>query len=160
MKNIKMLMKKAQDFYVQKEYDKAAKAFLEVLKKVKKDKERAIVWAELSWTFYRLKDYRRVLDAITNVFHFDEDYDNKADLFRLKGYALLALNELDEAESALHVSLTMDRDSPKQQTIFYELGKLYFRKQEYKQALQAFNEVESYFLQNHKEFWLSILLFC
>ncbi|HID38007.1 MAG TPA: tetratricopeptide repeat protein [Calditrichaeota bacterium] len=159
MKNIKMLMKKAQDFYVQKEYDKAAKAFLEVLKKVKKDKERAIIWAELSWTFYRLKDYRRVLDAITNVFHFDEDYDNKADLFRLKGYALLALNELDEAENALHVSLTMDRDSPKQQTIFYELGKLYFRKQEYKQALQAFNEVESYFLQNHKEFWLSILFY-
>ena len=159
MKNIKSLMRKAQELYAQKEYNDAAKAFLDVLKEVKKDKERAVVWAELSWTFYRLREYQRTLDAINNVFHFDEEYEHRGDLFRLKGYALLALDELDEAERALHVSLTLDRDSAKQQMIFFELGKLYFKKQDFEKSLQSFNEVESYFLQNNKDFWLSILFY-
>ena len=159
MKNKTALVEKAQRLYEQKEYRKAAQTFLEALKEIKEDAERAAVWAELSWTFYRLKDYRRTLEAIDNVFHFNDEYPNKEDLFRIKGYAHLALNELDEAESALQASLTLDRDSAKQQTIFYELGKLYFRKQDYPQALQAFNEVESYFLQNDMDFWLSILFY-
>ena len=159
MKNLQSLLKKAQNLYEQKKYDQATRAFLDVLKDVEDDRERAAVWAELSWTFYRLKNYRRTLDAVENVFHLDEEYENKVDLFRIKGYAHLALNEPDEAESALQASLSLDRDSAKQQAIYYELGKLYFRKQEYPRALQAFNEVESYFLQNDMDFWLSILFY-
>jgi len=61
--------------------------------------------------------------------------------------------------ATLEKSLKIDSSSQKQQMAVFELLKIHFRLQNYKESEKWINEVESYFYQNEKDYWLTLLFF-
>ena len=147
----------ARKYLRNENYKEARQAYLEALKSAESDQEKAVIWAELSWTFYHLKSYQSCIEAAENALKLDPDYPSKEDLYRIIGFAYISLGQIDKAIENLEASLKIDRSSPKQQFAIYELGKLYFKKQEYAKADALFKEVEIQFYQNHKDYYLSVL---
>jgi len=147
----------ARKYLRNENFKKAKEAYLEALKTARTDKERAVIWAELSWTFYHLKSYQSSIEAAENCLEYDPEYQPQEDIYRVMGFSHLALGQDDKAIENLQKSLKIDRHSLKQQFAIYELGKLYFKKQAYKEAEALFKEVETQFYQNNKDYYLSVL---
>jgi tetratricopeptide (TPR) repeat protein len=142
-----------------KKYDEAKTVYFEALKLAEKGEHKAIIWAEISWIFYRQQEFERTIEAINNVFSFDGNYQALQELYRLKAFAYLALLKDDEALEYLEKSIAIDRTSATQQMTLFELAKLYFRKAEFQKSHEIIEEIEAYFYQNNKDYWLSILFF-
>lgn len=150
---------KARALYDDQKFSEASKAYLSILEQAVDDKQKAIIWAELSWTFYQNKSYQQAIEATENVLNLDSDYKAKEDLFRIKGYSYLVLNELKFALESLNKSLTFDNSSAKQKYIHYELAKIYFSRQEYEQSERHIEAAEDFFRDNAYDFWLSAQFF-
>jgi len=149
----------SRHFLEEKELEKAVDSYFEALKMTNISEEKAIVWAELSWVFYSMQKFERTVDAVENVFNFDKNYRAQEDLYRLKAFSLIGTGKDDEALEYLQKSIAIDRVSAKQQITLFELAKLYFRRQNYNEAHQILEEIEAYFYQNYREYWLSILFY-
>ncbi|MCB0282243.1 MAG: hypothetical protein H6627_06115 [Calditrichae bacterium] len=150
---------KARSLYEEEKFKEASQIYLQSINSAANDQDKALVWAELSWTFYKLKSYKQTIEASQNVLNLDAHYNAKEDLYRLIGYSYIALGDNPEAEKYLLESLKVENKSQKQQYIYYELAKIYFRQEMYEQALEYINKVESFFEKNSKDFWLSALFF-
>ncbi len=156
MKN-QTALENARKYLRNEQYEQAKQAYLQALKSAENDVHRAIIWAELSWTFYHLKSYQSCIEAAENCLQYDPNYASKEDLHRIIGFAYLALGQDDKAIEHLETSLKIDRSALKQQFAIYELGKLYFKHQDYDRAESLFKEVEAQFYQNNQEYYLSLL---
>ena len=152
-------IKQARDLFKKEKYSKASEVYLNALKTNPAQQQKAIVWAELSWLFYQQKQYDRCVEACENTLELDADYEGKEDLFRILGFSYSALSKLDKAVEYLEKSLKIENNSQKQQMAVFELLKLNFRLQNYEESEKWINEVESYFYQNEKEYWLTLLFF-
>ena len=140
-------------------YVQASASYLRSLESTENIKDKAVIWAELSWAYYRLNEYERTIEAAENTLKLDPDYKAKEDVYRIQGFAYIGLNQDDQAIDFLNKSLAIDRNSGKQQITLYELAKIYFRLENYEKSFPLFEEIESYFYQNQQEYWLSILFY-
>ncbi len=147
----------ARKYLSNQNYQKARETYLQALKEATDDQTRAFIWAELSWTFYNLQSFQSCIEAAENCLNLNADYGAKEDLYRLIGFSYLSLGEDQKAIENLEQSLRIDRNSAKQQYAIFNLAKLYFKYQKYEQAQQLLNEIEVYFYQNNKDYWLSVL---
>ena len=147
----------ARKYLSNQNYQKARETYLQALKEATDDQTRAFIWAELSWTFYHLQSFQSCIEAAENCLDLNADYGAKEDLYRLIGFSYLSLGEDQKAIENLEQSLRIDRNSAKQQYAIFNLAKLYFKYQKYEQAQQLLNEIEAYFYQNNKDYWLSVL---
>lgn len=123
------------------------------------EQKKGTIWAEIAWTYFRMNEFERTIEAVGNVFHFHPRYEAPEDLYRTLGLAHVALGQDEPALENLQKSLAIDRQSAKQQMAIYELAKIYFKRQSYEKAFQLFREIEAYFYQNQQEYWLSVLFF-
>lgn len=152
-------IQQARGLFEEGKYSAASEVYLSALKTNPAQRQKALIWAELSWLFYHQKQFDRCVEACENTLELDADYDAKEDLFRLAGFSCSALDRADEAVGFLEKSLEIDSASPKQQMAVFELLKIHFRRQNYEESEKWINEVESYFYQNEKEYWLTLLFF-
>ncbi len=153
------LMAEARGHLEQKQFKQAVDAYLQVRNETGDNRQQAIVQAELSWAYYGLQDYRQAFEAARQTLELNRQYEAKEDIYRVMGLCSLALNNQADAEKYLQKSLDLDRSSEKQQVVLYEVMKIYFKKQTYARALKIINEIETYFYQNQKDYWLSILFY-
>jgi len=153
------IIRQARLLYDDEKYDEASKHYLQALKQAANNKDLALVWAELCWTFYQKGSFSQAIDAAENVLNYDPQYAAREDLYRIKGFSHLLLNESDKAEEFLQKSIEIDRVSDKQKFIIYELGKLHFRQQNYAEAARLFDEVEEWLKDNREDYYLSLLFF-
>lgn len=140
-------------------FKNAAVLYLSALKIAPDDKYKAIICAELSWAYYGSGKFKEALESAESTLKQDAHYKAKDDIYRVMGFCHLALNNETEAEKYLEESVNLDRSSEKQQITLYELVKLYFKKQKYNEALNIIKDIETYFYQNKKDYWLSILFY-
>jgi tetratricopeptide (TPR) repeat protein len=152
-------LQKARTLIEQKKYDDAQEAYQAALNDAKDRRDQAIIWAELSWNYYYLKKYESVLLAIENVFELDPAYHAREDLYRVAGFANLALGKNDEAVENLVKSIEIDNHSDKQKTVIYELAKIYFAQGKYDMADKLFAEIDGFYETKDKEYWQSILFY-
>lgn len=140
-------------------YKEASRIYLDALNLSNNDRDRAIVWSELSSNFYRLQGWDSAIEAAENALTYDPEYKAREDLYRIIGFANQALGNFEKAQTYLEKSIQIDAHSEKQYLAIYELGKLYFRKQAYEQARKLFDLIEDPLAANQKEYWLSVLFF-
>jgi len=159
MRPFEQKLETARKLFGEGKYDQAAAEYFNALGEKPGDKERALIWAELCWLFYRQNKNDRCLEAAENVLKYDGEYEDKTDIFRLMGFSYLGLQNEKSAEEFILKSLELDRESEKQQYAIFELARLYFKQQKYTRSDELFQEVESYFYQNMKDYWLSLLFF-
>ena len=122
-------------------------------------KEKAIVWAELSWVYYQKHDYEQAVEAVEMVLSNDPTYPACDDLYRVAGYAHLALKNASLAEKYLSESIAFNATEDKQQYAKFELGKLYFSQGNYDLAFPYFKDIENFFKKRDNDYYLSILFF-
>ncbi|KAA3615006.1 MAG: hypothetical protein D8M58_11180 [Calditrichaeota bacterium] len=159
MSETQKLITNARTLYDSGEFEEASRVYLEGLKQTKSVEETALIWAELCWTFYKLEKFEQVIDAAENVLSFDVQYAMREDLYRLMGFSYSYLANDDKSREFLKKSLEIDNESDKQKYIYYELAKLEFRNQNYAESQKELDQVEDYFLNNAKDYWLSLLFF-
>ena len=147
----------ARKYLSNQNYKKAKEAYLQALKETTDDQTRAFIWAELSWTFYNLQSFQSCIEAAENCLNLNADYGAKEDLYRLIGFSYMSMGQDQKAIENLEQSLRMDRHSEKQQYALFNLAKLYFKHQQYEQAEELLSEVEGFFFQHNKDYWLSVL---
>ena len=158
-KEITKNLETARDLFEKGEYGKAETHYMQIKKKAVLPEDRAIIWAELSWLYYNQKMYEKAIEAADNVILNDENYQSKERLLRVQGYAYLGLNKIAMASQYLELSLEQNAELPEQQFVKFELGKLYFKNNEYDKALPFLEEIEKYFENENKEYYFSILFF-
>jgi len=139
------------------QYDDASRLYLQSLSESPDNKNTAVVWAELCWTFYKLNSFQQALEAGENVFNYNPEYAARADIYRLMGYSASATGALEQAITYLQNSLEIDNASDKQKFIYYELIKLYFHTQNYAQVLEYFDKVEEFLKTHNPDYWVSSL---
>ncbi len=150
-------IKQARMAYDGGRFDEASRLYLQALGDSPDNKNTAMVWAELCWTFYKQNSFRQALEAGENVLTYNPQYAARADIYRLIGYSASALGETEHAIANLKKSIEIDNSSEKQQFIYYELAKLYFQTHDYARVLEYFDKVED-FLKTHKpDYWVSSL---
>ena len=154
-KNLKI----ARQHFEHKDYGKAETLYMQIKKKAALPEDRAIIWAELSWLYYNRKMYEKSIEAADTVILNDENYKSKERLFRVQGYAYLGLSKTTMAAQYLELSLEQNSELPEQQYVKYELGKLYFKNNEYDKALPFLEEIEQFFKNEKEEYYFSILFF-
>lgn len=149
----------ARKYLEQENYIQASASYMKSLESAEDLKDKAIIWAELSWAYYRMNEFEQTIEATENILKLDPDYKAKEDVFRIQGFAYIGLNKDEQAIKCLNKSLEIDRNSSKQQITLYELAKIYFKLEDYEKVYPIFEEIESYFYQNQQEYWLSILFY-
>lgn len=149
----------ARKYLEQENYIQASASYLKSLESTEDLKDKAVIWAELSWAYYHLNEYDRAIEATENTLKLDPDYKAREDVFRIQGFAYIGLNRDEPAIECLNKSIEIDRSSAKQQVTLYELAKIYFKLEDYESAYPIFEEIESYFYQNQQEYWLSTLFY-
>ncbi len=152
-------LKTARELFEKGEYGKAETLYMQIKKKATLSENRAIIWAELSWLYYNRKMYEKSIEAADNVILNNENYEVKERLFRVQGYAYLGLSKTAMAAQYLELSLEQNSELPEQQFVKFELGKLYFKNNEYDKALPFLEESEKYFEKENQEYYFSILFF-
>lgn len=149
----------ARDLFEKGEYGKAETQYMQIKKKSVMPEDLAVIWAELSWLYFHRKMYEKCIEAADNVLINNENYKAKERLFRVQGYAYLGLKKSSMAAQYLELSLEQNADLPEQQYVKFELGKLYFKQNNFDKALPFLEEIENYFSLENKEYYLSILFY-
>ena len=152
-------LKKAREHLKNKQYKNARMMYFQAYNSTENQRDRALLWAELSWVYYYEKDYEKAIEAAENVMTFDSEYQAVEDLNRLLGYSYLAINNLILAEKYLSDSLQRDSTSDKQQYVRFELGKLHFVRGQYDQAYPYFMAVIDFFDKKDREYFLTVLFY-
>jgi len=159
MDSFSSLITAAREQFDQNKFEESAQSYLQALKHVETDKDRAIIWAELSINFYKMNAFQQAFDAAQNTLSYDPEYQVREDIYRIMGFAKQAIGDMNAAQSYLEKSIQIDAHSEKQHFAIFELAKIHFRKQAYPEADKLFNTIEESFKQDNKEYWLSLLFF-
>lgn len=156
---INVNIEKARELYDANDFSAASKNYLKALQDTRDNKTKSLIWAELAWTFYNQRMFGKSLEAIETALEYDSGYEAREDLFRLRGFCYIGLQEAGRAIENLEKSLRINRTEEKQQYTIFELAKLYFKTQNYEKAAAGFAEIENYFYQNNREYWLAVLFY-
>jgi len=159
MESFEITMVQARTAFDQGNYKEASLHYLDAIKKVTSDADRAVVWSELSVNFYRMNAFEQAFEAAQNTLNYDPDYKAREDIYRIMGFSSHALGNLEAARKYLEKSIQIDAHSEKQQLAVFELAKLYFRVRDYTGALKLFEVIELPLRSNNREYWLSLLFF-
>lgn len=159
MSELETHISEARKHLEQENFVQASASYMKSLESTEDLKDKAVIWAELSWAYYRMNEYERTIEAAENTLKLDPDYKAKEDVFRIQGFAYIGLHKDEQAIDYLTQSLNIDRNSSKQQITLYELAKIYFKIEDYEKAYPIFEEIESYFYQNQQDYWLSTLFY-
>ena len=152
-------LESARELFEKGDFGKSETLYMQIKKKATMPEDKAIIWAELSWLYFQRKMYEKAIEAADNVIINNENYKAKERLFRVQGYAYLGLRKSSMAAQYLELSLEQNSDLPEQQFVKFELGKLYFKSNDYDKALPLLEEIENYFKIENEEYYLSILFF-
>ena len=152
MSELETFISEARKYLEQENFVQASASYLKSLESAEDLKDKAVIWAELSWAYYRLNEFERTIEAAENTLKLDPVYKAKEDIYRIQGFAYIGLNKDEQAIDCLNKSLEIDRNSPKQQITLYELAKTYFKIEDYETAYPIFEEIESYFYQNQQDY--------
>ncbi len=150
---------KARQLFEQEQLSEASTAYLHALQSNPPRAQKAIIWSELSWVFYKMQAFDRAIEAAENTLEMDPEYEAKEDVLRILGFSHIASGRSERAISYLQQSLSIDRSSAKQQMVLFELLKIRFKQQEYARAEELIAEVEPYLYQNEREYWISLLFY-
>ena len=159
MSDLEIHIAEARKHLEEENYIQASISYLKSLESTDDLNDKAVIWAELSWAYYRLNEFERTIEAAENTLKLNPDYDAREDVFRIQGFAYIGLNKDEQAIESLNKSIEIDRNSAKQQITLYELAKIYFKLEDYDAAYPIFEEIESYFFQNQQDYWLSTLFY-
>ena len=152
-------LEKARAHLDKKEYENAIKMYFQAYNNTENNKDRAIIWAELSWVYYYKKDYEKAIESSENVITYDPEYKGMDDVNRMLGYAYLGTNNLSLAEKYLAQSIALNDNEDKQQYVKFELGKLYFVQGRYDLSFPYLKDISEFFEQKDTEYFLSILFY-
>jgi tetratricopeptide (TPR) repeat protein len=152
-------LEKARAHLGKKEYKNARMMYFQAYNHTESNKDRAIIWAELSWVYYYEADYEKAVEAAENVSTYDPEYQAMDDINRLLGFAYIALRNDALAERYLTYSLELNSSDDKQQYVKFELGKIYFTRGGYDLAYPYFNDIQEFFSKKDKNYFLSILFY-
>jgi tetratricopeptide (TPR) repeat protein len=152
-------MAQARNEFDQGKFEEASLSYLNAIKLVENDVDRAIVWSELSVNFYQMSAFEQAFEAAQNTLKYDAQYKAREDLYRIMGFSKHALGDLASAQTYLEKSIQIDAHSEKQHLAMFELGKLYFRQQNYDKARKLFDLIEAPLHSKHREYWLSLLFY-
>ena len=150
---------KARAHLDKKEHENAIKMYFQAYNNTENNKDRAIIWAELSWVYYYKKDYEKAIESSENVITYDPEYKGMDDVNRMLGYAYLGTNNLSLAEKYLAQSIALNANEDKQQYVKFELGKLYFVQGRYDLSFPYLKDISEFFEQKDTEYFLSILFY-
>lgn len=150
---------KAREFFEHGDYAKAETLYMQSKKTAVLPEDKAIIWAELSWLYYSRKMFEKAVEAADNVMLHDDNYKSKEKLFRVQGYSYLGLSKNNMAAQYLELSIEQNSELPEQQYVKYELGKLYFKNNDYDKALPFLEEIEQFFYNKNQEYYFSVLFF-
>jgi tetratricopeptide (TPR) repeat protein len=150
---------KARELQKSGNFEQAAEEYRKLIDQSGNSEEQATLYNEISWAYYHTAKYEEAIASVSAALRLNSEIKNKEDLYRVKAFSYIALNEMDLAEKFLLKSLELDRSSEKQQVAVFELAKLYFKRQSYKQALELILEIEPYFYQNQQEYWQTMLFY-
>jgi tetratricopeptide (TPR) repeat protein len=153
------LIATAREQFDRNEFEKSAQSYMQALKEVETDRDRAIIWAELSINFYKMSAFDQAFDAAKNTLAYDPEYKSREEMYRIMGFSKQACGDMDTAQKFLEKSLQIDSHSDNQHFAIFELAKIYFRKQAYPEAGKLFNLVEDSFKKNNNDYWLTLLFF-
>jgi tetratricopeptide (TPR) repeat protein len=153
------LLSRAREAFHNNQLDHAITSYKEILRTSNSNIEKAIILAELSWAYYKNNLFEHSVEAAEQVLTFDPSYQARDDLFRIAGYAHLALGHRSLAEKYLIESIALNASDDKQQYVKFELGKLYFSQGNYDLAYPYFNDIEDFFDRTDLEYYISILFF-
>lgn len=159
MNTFEQQLSKARQLFEQEQLSEASTAYLHALQQNPPRAQKAIIWSELSWVFYKMQAYDRAIEAAENTLEMDPDYEAKEDVLRILGFSYIASGRSEQAISYLQQSLSVDRSSAKQQMVLFELLKIRFKQQEYARAEELIAEVEPYLYQHDRDYWLSLLFY-
>ena len=159
MSDLEIHIAEARKYLEEENYVQASASYLKSLESTDDLNDKAVIWAELSWAYYRLNEFERTIEAAENTLKLDPDYKAREDVFRIQGFAYISLNKDEKAIESLNKSIKIDRNSAKQQITLYELAKIYFKLEDYEAAYPIFEEIESHFFQNQQDYWLSTLFY-
>lgn len=159
MSDVQKAIFDARKLYDAGKFEDASRVYLDGLKQTKNKEKLALIWAELCWTFYKMEKFEQVIDAAENVLSFDLQYAKREDIYRLMGFSYSYLNMDDKSRDFLQKSIEIDNESDKQKYIYYELGKLEFRNQNYEESQRYLDQVEEYFKKDEEDYWHSLLFF-
>jgi len=159
MSEFEQQLSKARRLFEEENFEEASTAYLHTIQQNPPSAQRAIIWSELSWVFFKMQSYERAIEAAENTLEMDPDYRAKEDVLRILGFSYIALGKPEQAISFLQQSLSIDRSSAKQQMVLFELLKIRFQQQEYARSEELIAEVEPYFYQHDQEYWLSLLFY-
>jgi tetratricopeptide (TPR) repeat protein len=152
-------LEKARAHLDKKEYKNASLMYFQAYNLTENYKDRAIIWAELSWVYYYDKNYEKAIEASENVITHDPEYKAMDDVNRMLGYAYLGLHNLSLAEKYLAQSIALNDTEDKQQFVKYELGKLYFVQGRYDLAYPYFMGISDFFEKKDNTYFLSVLFY-
>jgi tetratricopeptide (TPR) repeat protein len=149
----------ARKHFEKKEYKNARLIYFQALNSIEDPESKAIVWAEVSWVYFYEKNFEKAIEAAENVLLHNQSYRARDDIYRVQGYAYLALGDLTLAERSLQLSLGENNTAGKQQYVKYELGKLYFSQGNYDLAHPYFKEILDYFQSRTTDYTWSIMFY-
>lgn len=159
MHTFQQVMAEARSHFDRKDYRQASDHYLRALNLPVNDEDRAVVWSELSVTFYRMNAWERAIEAAENVLSYNPEYAAREDLYRIMGFSCQSLGKDEEAQIFLEKSVQIDAHSEKQVLAVYELAKLCFKKQAYPEARKWFDHIEARLYKDYREYWQSLLFF-
>lgn len=152
-------LKKARSHLEKKEYPQARKMYFHAYNHTRENKNRAIIWSELSWVYYYESDFEKAIEAAENVLINDSNYQALDDLYRVMGFSYLARGDQALAERYLTLSVEHSRDEEKIRFVRFELGKMYFVRGAYDLAYNQLKHLEDDFRDSEQAYHLSVLFY-
>ena len=152
-------LESARKHFERKAYKNARLMYFQAMNFAEESENKAIIWAEVSWVYFYEKAFEEAIEAAENVLLHDPSYRARDDIYRVQGYAYIALGNKAMAERLLHLSLDENNSDEKQQYVKYELAKLYFTQGNYDLADPFFKEILLHFQEKTPEYRWSILFY-
>ncbi|ACV25200.1 tetratricopeptide repeat protein [Methanocaldococcus fervens] len=122
------LISEAERYLNEKDHEKAIECYLQAFKE---NKGRDVDWANLSYAYYQLGDYKNALEAINKALSFSPE---NPEFLYLKGPILYKLENFDEA----YKCLIKASEKIKKGDLYEILGEISLKYKKYKKALDCY----------------------
>lgn len=155
MKEMKELIQEAHELFLEEQYEKAEKIYRELLyERMIDGPNRFLVELEYSWLLYRQKRMDEAFTILWKLKDFGDLHPRQLfDLYRLIGFIYVHRNDLLNAVQWLQKAISVDLPEGEKKLVLYELGRLYFLKGDYGEALKFLNTALRFFDPDDEYFY-------
>jgi tetratricopeptide (TPR) repeat protein len=127
---------KATKLLKSEDYQKAEKAFSDILGKATDDKLKKYCFIYRAFSYSGLGDYKKAIADLDKAIQLDTfDLASYTDRGKAKGYA----NDLDGAKQDFQYVLSKDSVSEQAQAALYYLGKIAYQKQQFNESIKYYD---------------------